>query len=246
MNWQALVEALPEALLLVAASGKVRYLNSAACALLGYSAEQVIDQDVSMLLPADDRRRVDVVEWLARWGEQPAPLQWRYLHLTGRTSRGDPLRLAVRVGKHIDDGVVHYAITVRDVGEELREAALARHRHLVTTRLLALSEDGVVVADQRGMITYANPALTRLFGYRADELLGKPLDELLPPRARDAHRRHLAQFDRERSPSRLMGQRGVVLGLHRDGHVMQLVASITKASIEGERVYAAHVRKAGA
>ena len=77
---------------------------------------------------------------------------------------------------------VLYAITMRDVAEELRSLADLRHQHLVTSRVLALSEDGVVMLDQELNITYANLAMERLFGHAIAGLLGKPLESLLPLR----------------------------------------------------------------
>ena len=247
MNWQALVDVLPEAVVVVTADGVITYLNAAASVLTGYARGDAQGASVTLLVPPEERRRVNVVAWLARWGEQPEPLQWRYLHLTGRTRAGHDLRLAVRVAKLLDDGVVHYAITLRDVGEELRNLADLRHQYLVTSRLLALSEDGVLMLNAQLEITYANPAMERLFGYPERALLGKRLSELLPLRYRDGHDAHVQRFEAGTAPSRLMGERGEVVGLHRDGLEIPLEASITKlsipgASIEGERVFAAQLR----
>lgn len=242
MNWHALVDVLPEAVLVVTAEGVITYLNAAAQSLTGYGAAEAQGASVTLLVPPEERRRVNVVAWLSRWGEQPEPLQWRFLHLTGRTRAGHDLRLAVRVAKLVDDGVVHYAITLRDVGEELRHLAELRHQYLVTSRLLALSEDGVLMLNAELEITYANPAMEKLFGYPSRELLGKRLAELLPLRYRAEHDLHVRRFESGPAPSRMMGERGEIIGLHRDGLEIPLEASITKASIEGERVFAAHLR----
>ena len=50
--------------------------------------------------------------------------------------------------------------------------------------------DGVVVVDQRGRIVYANRQTERLTGYKRSELLGRPVEMLLPVSLRAIHRGH--------------------------------------------------------
>ncbi len=45
----------------------------------------------------------------------------------------------------------------------------------------------VVVANQRGLITYVNPTFETLFGWRSGEIVGQPIAVLMPARYRDAH-----------------------------------------------------------
>ena len=208
-DWQALVELLPEAVVVVTHDGVITYLNPAATALTGYALAEARGTSVTLLVPPEERRRVNVVVWLARWGEQPEPLQWRYLHLTGRTRDHRDLRLAVRVARLPVAGAVNYVITMRDVGEELRNIADLRHQHLVTSRVLALSQDGVVILDQALTITYANPAMAGLFGYPVIELVGKPLTNLLPPRFRARYAAHVRAFESGAAPSRMRVRRSL-------------------------------------
>jgi len=79
-----------------------------------------------------------------------------------------------------------------DVTEQ-RRAALAvadserRYRQLTEATL-----DGIIVVDQDERISLFNPAAERMFGYRADEVLGQPVTLLIPERQLDARRRHFS------------------------------------------------------
>ena len=53
--------------------------------------------------------------------------------------------------------------------------------------LLDSAPDAMVVADSEGRIVYANAQTERCFGYRREELLGKPIEELMPERYRRGH-----------------------------------------------------------
>jgi PAS domain S-box-containing protein len=104
------------------------------------------------------------------------------------------------------DGRVHYVIhRVEDVTAlvraEQRGAALEsqveadRRRADVQFReLVDLAPDGVVVCDERGKIVLVNVQVERMFGYTRAELLGQPIETLVPDRLRDKHPAHVAGF----------------------------------------------------
>jgi len=61
-------------------------------------------------------------------------------------------------------------------------------------QILQSMPDAVVVSDQRGSIRYANEATQKLFGYEPAELIGVPIDVLLPARFRPAHAMHRSSY----------------------------------------------------
>jgi len=60
--------------------------------------------------------------------------------------------------------------------------------------LLQSASEGVVLVDATGRITLVNAAAERMFGYDRAELLGQPLEVLLPDRARSAHTEHRTHY----------------------------------------------------
>ena len=60
--------------------------------------------------------------------------------------------------------------------------------------LLDSAPDAMVVVDQHGVIVVINAQTERLFGYPSDELLGQPVELLMPARARARHKGHRANF----------------------------------------------------
>jgi len=236
-----LLEALPEATLVVASDGRIRFLNRAATELLGHDDAELAGEPVARIIVPQAGQRLDVVAWLARWADDPASPQLRYLTLTGRTRNGQQLRLSVRVARLFQPEPL-YLVTMRDVTAEQREHQDVRHAYLVMSRILAISDDAIVNLDKDRNITFFNRRAEQLFGHRAEDVLGRPLDMLLPLHHRARHGAHIDAFERGKSPSRLMGERGEIVGLTSAGEEVPLEASITKVFIDGEPTFSAHLR----
>jgi hypothetical protein len=105
--------------------------------------------------------------------------------------------------------------------------------------LLDAAPDAIVAVTTDGIITLVNAQTERLFGYPRSELLGRPIEMLVPEAMRDAHPAHRGRYLRDPRP-RPMGAGVELAGRRRDGS--QFPAEISLSSIEtpdGLRVVAA-------
>jgi len=103
------------------------------------------------------------------------------------------------------------------------------------------ASDVVVTIDRHSTITYINAAAEKVFGYRAAELIGRSLTELMPARLRSLHR---ASFERYNSTGqRNMNWTNVELpGLHKDGHEIPLEISFSEFRREDKHLFTGIVR----
>jgi PAS domain S-box-containing protein len=105
--------------------------------------------------------------------------------------------------------------------------------------LLELAPDATVVVDPGGIVVFANAQIERTFGYRANEIVGQPVERLLPPRLRGRHVEHRAGFA-ERPKPRPMGEGSILFGQHRSGREFPVEISLSPVrSDEGTLVVAA-------
>lgn len=102
--------------------------------------------------------------------------------------------------------------------------------------------DGIVTIDQEQNITLFNRAAEDLFGYDADEVLGKPLSVLLPPQVRPDHGHLVRGFGTSPVRSRQMDERNRVQGQHRDGHLFPIEIAISKILVGGRMEFTAIIR----
>jgi PAS domain S-box-containing protein len=116
-------------------------------------------------------------------------------------------------------------------------AGEARHR-----AILAAALDGVVIIDQDGCVTYLNAAAERIFGYRADQVLGQELAEMfLPPSAREAHRRGLARY-LATGQTRVLDRRIEVTAMRAGGSEFPAELTVTRAGLPGAPAFIGYVR----
>jgi PAS domain S-box-containing protein len=88
--------------------------------------------------------------------------------------------------------------------------------------------DAIVTVDERQDILLFNAAAEQMFGREGAELIGRPLDMLIPERFRAAHREHVERFARSGHTSRRLGQLGHIWGLRANGDEFPIEASISQ------------------
>ena len=108
--------------------------------------------------------------------------------------------------------------------------------------ILEIAPDAIVSVDEAQLISLFNQGAERTFGYRAEEIIGKPLDVLLPSRFVEAHQAHVSNFGESPIAPRRMSERGVVFGRRKDGTEFPAEASIFRLELGGEKIFTAILR----
>lgn len=129
----------------------------------------------------------------------------------------------------------------RDVTRRQKAGALVRATEARLEALAQTPRDGIVSADHRGRIVFWNKGAARIFGWRADDVRGRPLTILMPERYRAAHRTGMERFA-ARGEVRVAGRTFEVEGLRRDGGEFPMELSIGHADVGGEHAFTAIVR----
>jgi PAS domain S-box-containing protein len=104
--------------------------------------------------------------------------------------------------------------------------------------------DAVVAVDDEQNIMFFNPAAEQMFGYKAVDVLGTPLQRLIPHKLRGAHHQHLERFGELDSGvhSRSMGPQLDIAGLRADGTEFPLESTISRITIDGQQQFTAVLR----
>ncbi len=122
--------------------------------------------------------------------------------------------------------------TLRDRSQSrnlsLRNIVLARISSDQLADILDIAEDGIITADARQSVVLFNRGAAKIFGYRPEEVVGQPLEILLPEKFRSAHVGQVEGFAHSPGSARLMGERRGVHGRRKDGSEFPAEISISK------------------
>jgi len=106
--------------------------------------------------------------------------------------------------------------------------------------LLDNISEAVVATDQTYQIVYFNRAAERVFGHRVEEILGRPLDLLVPERFAEVHRQHLRELDRPDTVV-MIKDRPELVARRKDGAEFPVEVGISRIAQERKEFYTAIV-----
>ena len=253
---RALFEGIEDAVFVHDLEGKILDANPAASRLLGYFHEEFIGMSTS---------QIDDAGFAAGFEERLAQqLALGHLSCEGRhrTKDGRVLPVEIKTSTiQFDDQKAVMAL-IRDISERIaleetrRQFAEAQSRNALEMAAknteLTLSEaryrqltegclDGVVVSDRQGFVTLFNPACERMFGWEAAEILGKPIERLLP--GLTAATPSLSFADSVRAPgSGYEGKTVEVAGRHKSGEQFPVELSLSAVGREEELQFIGSIR----
>jgi PAS domain S-box-containing protein len=220
-RYEALLGALTDAVVTADERGLITGFNPAAEGMFGYLAEEVLGQPLTILMP--ERYRGAHEEGFRRFlqtGE--SHMIGSTVELAGRRRNGAEFPLELSLCTWETGGETSFTAVARDATERKLDDTRARLAAIVEH-----SEDAIIGKDIDGTITSWNRGAQHLFGYSAEEVVGRPISLLLPPEHTDELTRIL---ERIRAGDRV--ERYETVRVRKDGrriHVSLTISPITDA-----------------
>jgi PAS domain S-box-containing protein len=172
-RYRAIVETTPECVKVVDHNGTLLHMNSVGLSMVGAeSSDAVIGKNICNLIAPEDQERFRAFNEKICQGEKGS-LEFDIVGIQGERrhmeSHAAPLR-------NSDGTLVQLAVT-RDITQR-GEGEKAQRR---LAAIIESSEDAIASKDLDGIITSWNKSAERLFGYKAEEIIGQPVTLIIPP-----------------------------------------------------------------
>jgi len=119
---------------------------------------------------------------------------------------------------------------------------LSSHALASLAAIVNISADAIIALNDDFRIVRFNRGAEKIFGWEESDLIGQPLDRLLPVGARAMHRGHVRTFAEGPVDSRQMAERMEIAGLRRNGEPFPAEASIARVTIDGQRTFMVTLR----
>jgi PAS domain S-box-containing protein len=105
-----------------------------------------------------------------------------------------------------------------------------------------ISSEAIIVTDQATRILMFSAGAQAIFGYSAKEIVGQPVERLIPTRFRAEHKQHVDQFSRAPTDSKVMRERGQLLARRKGGEEFPVEASLSKHQTSNGLIFTTIVR----
>jgi len=222
-KYRDLLESTPDAIVMVNVTGRIVLVNSQAEKVFGYPRNAIVGKPVEMLLP--ERFRIAHNGHRANYFGQPRTrTMGAGLELYGLRSDGEEFPVEISLSPlETEEGTLVMS-AVRDITD--RKKAEQKFRGLLES-----APDAMVIVGRDGRITLVNSQAERLFGYQRAQLLGQPVELLIPEQFRAKHPGHRGRFFVKPQP-RAMGA-GMELNARRqDGSEFPVEISLSPLETE--------------
>jgi PAS domain S-box-containing protein len=207
-RFRQVVESAPSAMVMIGSAGRIVMVNAQTERLFGYPRDQLLGQQIEILVPERFRHNHPKLRMSFFENPQSRPMG------AGRDLSGlkkDGSEFPIEIGLNpieTDEGNMVLSAIVDISGRKRLEE---RFRQVVES-----APSAMVMVGPAGRIAMVNAQSEKLFGYPRDELLGRPIEILVPERFRHNHPRLRTAFFVD-PQSRPMGAGRDLYGLKKDG-----------------------------
>lgn len=239
--FEGLFESAPDAIVVVDKEGRIVRINSQAETMFGYNREELVKQRVEILIP-DRFKRQHVSHFIGYVNDPHTRPMGEGLELYGKRKNGEEFPIDINLAPLRIGGDFLALSIIRDITDRKRAEDARRLSEAKYSGILSIAADSIISVDESQKITIFNEGAENTFGYSQAEILGMPLEVLIPERFCAAHAHHIRDFAASSIVARRMGERREIFARRKNGEEFPAEASISKLQVGGENIYTVVLR----
>lgn len=228
------VDSVPSMLAYWDSDGRCRFTNSVCETWFGVAPEALVGTHISNLLGPIYERDLPYIEAALRG--QPQEFEREIPNPMGGPPRHSLANYVPDLSGPRPRG---FFALLTDISRIRRTELELANSEAMLSAIVSSSLDAIVSTDRDQNIVMFNAGAEQIFGYPRSEVLGQPLDILIPESYRERHQSDMTPFSAEGDVSRTMGEREQrVFGLRKNGEIFPVEAAISSFSVAGRTQHA--------
>ncbi len=238
-RYRAIVEDQTEFICRFRPGGILTFINEAYARYLGQGYEQLIGRSFLPLVPEGEREKVEK-SLAALNKEKPVISHEHRVVLPGGEVRWQ--RWTNRLIFDEQQNPVEIQAVGRDVTERKQAEEALRQSQARLDAIINTATDAIITIDESQHIILVNIAAARILHYPVEEVIGQPLNILLPDRFRAKHINKVNRFGQSNVTARQMATHEDLWGLRANGEEFPVEAMISQVEVTGQKFYTVILR----
>ena len=237
----ALIENALDAVVTINAAGVIIGWNAQAKQLFGWSRREALGLKLSdTIIPARYHRAYEhgIRHYLAT-GE--GPMLNKRTEVVARHQQGHevPVEMVVSALK-IGDEVIFSAF-LRDIGPLMQADQSRQENQARISAILETAAEAIITIDKHGIIETFNPAAAQIFGYQAEEVIGRNVSLLMPEPHHSQHNHYLTAYLTTQQ-SKIIGTGRELEGRRKDGTIFPIHLAVSEVKLSDRRIFTGIIR----
>lgn len=230
---KGILENILHGVILTDKRGHILFWNTANEEIFGYSKQEILNRPINVLI--DDKSELPLGELLRKCSlSEPVVGRWHGIHKQGSSIW---LEVRAKVVKDSEDRHQHCVITLVNIDKLKKTETRLNHSQAVAEAIFSTSTDAIITADPKGKILSANKAVSRMFGYEHDELLGENLEMLMPNYPKINQVEYIDGYPAT-GEKKIIDRMIEAQGLKKDDTIFPIELALSEIVCNGDRIFA--------
>ncbi|MBT3172309.1 MAG: PAS domain S-box protein, partial [Rhodospirillaceae bacterium] len=220
--------------------GKVVLWNPVAEKMLGHSAEDMIGEPLTAIIPERFRDGHEAgIKRLRMNGEQRVIGHSVELHALHKDGHEIPIELSL--GTWLTGNRRYFSGIIRDVSEREKLTGELTQSEERMRAIMTSASDTIICADEWGKVVLWNPVAEKMLGHSAEDMMGQPLTAIIPERFRDGHEAGIKRMRMNEDPH-VIGHTVELFAVHKAGHEIPIELSLGTWLTGNQRYFSGIIR----